>query len=367
MTQLGVYLGNRPQDLPAFEEWLGREVDNIHVVSGFQSWADLIDSTRWNARELWHETPRDHQWSIPLIPLGATLEEAATGAYNARYRELATILIENSQTDGPIDVRTGWEFNGDWFPWSAIGHEEAYIGAFRQFVDSFRAVSDRFVFEWNVNEAWGGMDPATAYPGDDYVDIIGMDVYWNTLYFTSDPYQAWDMLLKEKYGLQWHQDFAAARDKPTAYSEWGVMTNNAEPFVKAMKVWFDTHDVVFQSRWDSDDSFPGRLSDGSEPNTGRAYVETFSDTKMDWSLDGLQYIASYADLIEAFGADAAAGQRHYFHHGIEEGRTTDGFDARTYLANYADLRAAFGSNENEAARHFITFGHAEGRTDLDLF
>ena len=27
--------------------------------------------------------------------------------------------------------------------------------------------------------------------------------------------------------------------------------------------------------------------------------------------DGLQYIASYPDLIEAFGADAAAGRQHY--------------------------------------------------------
>ena len=58
--------------------------------------------------------------------------------------------------------------------------------------------------------------------------------------------------------------------------------------------------------------------------------------------DGLQYLASYPDLIEAFGADAAAGRQHYLQFGQHEGRRTDTFDEKQYLKNYHDLAVAFG-------------------------
>ncbi|MFZ1425805.1 MAG: galactose oxidase early set domain-containing protein, partial [Geminicoccaceae bacterium] len=81
------------------------------------------------------------------------------------------------------------------------------------------------------------------------------------------------------------------------------------------------------------------------------------------AFDGLEYIASYPDLIQTLGADAAAGTRHYQLYGQVEGRVPASFDARQYLANYADLRAAFGTNLTAARRHFITYGYREGRTD----
>jgi hypothetical protein len=84
------------------------------------------------------------------------------------------------------------------------------------------------------------------------------------------------------------------------------------------------------------------------------------------AIDGLQYIASYSDLILAFGANAAAGQQHYESYGRSEGRLTDDFDEVQYLANYADLQAAFGSDTDAATMHYIQYGFAEGRHDLLL-
>ena len=79
--------------------------------------------------------------------------------------------------------------------------------------------------------------------------------------------------------------------------------------------------------------------------------------------DGLEYIASYPDLIRAFGANAAAGTQHYLTNGQAAGRVPDSFNAHQYLANYADLRAAFGTNLAAARIHYITHGYFEGRTD----
>jgi hypothetical protein len=77
----------------------------------------------------------------------------------------------------------------------------------------------------------------------------------------------------------------------------------------------------------------------------------------------LQYLASHADLIEAFGADEAAAERHWEAFGRAEGRAIDGFDEARYLANHPDLRAAFGEDGEAATQHYIERGYFEGRDD----
>jgi Ca2+-binding RTX toxin-like protein len=87
------------------------------------------------------------------------------------------------------------------------------------------------------------------------------------------------------------------------------------------------------------------------------------------TFDGLQYIASYSDLINAFHNQVAAtadpdiGANHYIIAGYAEHRAPDLFDAAQYLANYADLQAAFGTNTEAATLHYITNGYFEERTD----
>ncbi len=78
------------------------------------------------------------------------------------------------------------------------------------------------------------------------------------------------------------------------------------------------------------------------------------------AFDPLAYIASYADLSAAFGANAALGAAHYISNGRAEGRSVT-FDPLAYTASYADLAAAFGTDAARAAAHYITNGRAEGR------
>jgi hypothetical protein len=79
------------------------------------------------------------------------------------------------------------------------------------------------------------------------------------------------------------------------------------------------------------------------------------------TFNGLDYIASYGDLIKAFGVNGDAGAYHYIENGVTEGRTTT-FDGLDYIASYSDLIKAFGANEQAGASHFVTNGSAEGRT-----
>ena len=76
--------------------------------------------------------------------------------------------------------------------------------------------------------------------------------------------------------------------------------------------------------------------------------------------DALAYIASYPDLMQAFGANGAAGFNHYVYSGFAEGRSIT-FDGLEYIASYADLMTALGANASAGASHYITQGRFEGR------
>ena len=106
---------------------------------------------------------------------------------------------------------------------------------------------------------------------------------------------------------------------------------------------------------------------GADPAAGKLhYLATGHDEGRTVAFDGLQYIASYGDLIGTIGADRSAGADHFIRSGFGENRQRDTFDEVQYVANYADLQAAFGDDYEAATRHYITEGHREGRTDQPL-
>ena len=269
-----VYVGNDAAAVAAAERWLGRDLDAFQVFIGAASWADWMGSMPWLAN-LFRDVDAQPLWSLPLIPRGATLEAAAAGEYDDKYLQMAQQLLAASGDDAQIYVRLGWEFNlRDGFPWAAHNKEDAYVAAFRNVVDAFRSVSNRFVFEWTPNIGDMGMNPETAYPGDSYVDVIGIDFYYNNAWDSKDPKVAWNYFVTEKYGLQWQQDFAAARGKPTAIGEWGLNYDSAE-FVTLAEKWFEDHKLLYQNYWNSNAAFNGKLSDGQYPRAAAAFEQAF--------------------------------------------------------------------------------------------
>jgi Glycosyl hydrolase family 26 len=277
---LSAYAGNSPEDLRRFEEWLGRPVDQITAHTGRANWKDWVSSINWSVK-LWTPLNRPIVWTIPLFADGGTLQDAAAGNYRHHYEMAATILAGSRRSDKVIYIRTGEEFNGNWMPWSAIGKPQDFILAYRNFVEAFRSVSDRFRFEWNVNTRETRMNPADAYPGDDYVDVIGMDFYYNIKWNPTDPVAAWNEMVSGQYGLQWLEDFAAAHNKPTAYPEWGVNFDGAGPYIASAAKWFSDHNVLYQSVWNSNADFSGKLTDGQYPHAAAAYIDAFGTKTID--------------------------------------------------------------------------------------
>jgi Ca2+-binding RTX toxin-like protein len=79
------------------------------------------------------------------------------------------------------------------------------------------------------------------------------------------------------------------------------------------------------------------------------------------AFDPWEYLASYADLIRAFGANPQAGFDHYVDSGFVENRATNLFDPVEYLASNADLIRAFGFNPLAAEQHYVQNGFNEHR------
>jgi len=143
---------------------------------------------------------------------------------------------------------------------------------------------------------------------------------------------------------------------------------------QAMQNWYNTYEPIEQrvetfdglvyiaSYSDLIDAFGSAGSLKAVQDDGAThYISYGLNEGRTTTFNGLDYIASYGDLIKAFGADNDAGAYHYIEYGHNEGRTTT-FDGLDYIAGYSDLIKAFGANEQAGAVHYIDYGYNEGRT-----
>ena len=278
---LGVYIGDYASGVTAYTDWLGRSPDFVWANANQSSWRSEFSSLQWQVSEQMGTLPQTILYSIPILTQGANYAAAAAGAYNSYYKAMAQEMVKYLGTTREIIIRPANEFNGDWFPYSVpAGQEANFVAAWQQYVNVFRSVSSNFKFEWNVNWNTGTIASVTkAYPGDAYVDFIGMDFYYDTTWDPKDPVAAWNQKLTgygpTSPGLNWLESFASTHGKPTAYSEWGVNSDTAGPYIALAQQWFASHNVAYQIYWDSNAAFAGQLDAGQYPDAAAAYVAAF--------------------------------------------------------------------------------------------
>ncbi len=290
-TIIGVYEGISLTAPVNYGNWLGRHDFYLYSTNGYANWSDFQTSTNWLIDEYWSKMPYKTIWNVGLITTQeGTLAEAATGAYNNYYRTVAQNIANYMADEDVIYVRPAWEFNGDWFPWTVVAKNgenqqtktQNFINAWHQYVDTFRSVSSKFRFEWNVNIGQERVYSAElAYPGDAYVDVIGMDFYdENTWAHINDPAKRFQYSVIRPYGLNWIRDFARTHNKQLSFSEWGLgglESGDNSYLVEAMQRWFLATDVLYQTYWDSGDAdYDAKLSTPSNhPNASAMYKQIF--------------------------------------------------------------------------------------------
>jgi Glycosyl hydrolase family 26 len=290
-AELAVYKGagcDGVRRVPAFEAWLGRRVDRVVDFLDGKNWAAMTGSAKWIG-QCWQKAGYRLALSVPMLTTdkSATLADGAKGDLDHHFREIARILVATGHADSIL--RVGWEFNGSWYPWSAANDPDSFVAFWRRIVVTMRAApGNRFRFDWNPTIGTTKIDPERVYPGDDVVDIIGLDVYnqsWHPR--RNDPDVRWDEKVNGAHGLKWHRDFARARGKPRSFPEWGTGTRkdghgfgDDPAFVNNMHDWISAADVAYHGYWDfRAPDFNAELSTGQLPAAASRFKELFAGNR----------------------------------------------------------------------------------------
>lgn len=215
----GIVVGP-PSEVAAWAEFRGRPVDVIHAFAARGSWEDL-ETAGW-VLGYYADHPAALVISQPFWPedSGGSLDACASGAYDSHWNNYGSALKAAGRTDAY--TRLAWEFNGDWFEWSAtdVG---AWKQCFTRVVKAVRATAPGARFEWNMN-AHGSQtsdgDAWASYPGDDVVDVVGIDPYDH--YPSSSTAAEFDEQCQGSEGLCTVMSFAREHGKKVGVTEWGV-------------------------------------------------------------------------------------------------------------------------------------------------
>ena len=195
------------------EARLGRKLD---IIQYFYSWLDqpaAAETEGWVLK----------RGSIPLVSWSGTkLKPIANGRYDRWIRTRARAFKALRK---PVFLRPLLEMNGDWFEWSGAKNG-ANVQATKLFRSAWRRIHRIFreervtnvVWVWCPNwasvpnEKWN--HPMNYYPGDEYVDWVGIDAY----NFGYDWF-SWDQLLRPRHLPSIYKAFAGR--KPIMLAEVG--------------------------------------------------------------------------------------------------------------------------------------------------
>lgn len=225
----------------------------------------------------------------PIFSMDAFLK----GQFDDQLRKWAQEALKQP---GPYILEFGPEVNGDWFPWNGnwngAGKKTSYgdpkwPDGPEKFRDVYRRVIDIFREEGLTDVNWVlHVDTARAphaswnrveyyYPGDDYIDWIGLSVFGAQL-----PNHQWQDFLPKLKNF-WPEIKDIAERKPVIVSEFAVIESRHDSARKAQwltralrTIETGLYPIKAITYWNS----PGWLEDGSADfrlTSSRKSLETF--------------------------------------------------------------------------------------------
>lgn len=209
--------------------------------------------------------PKDRPVIMPVTPFppGGTWAKAAAGAYDDTYRQMGASAA--SKNNGyPVVIRLGWEWNGEWYYHSAWGPTSGqtqvttatFIAAWRRMYTAAKAGAgahpELCVINWSLaglDQKSGNPSPFAFWPGDAYVDIVGVDIYdykWVGPSTSSAVFYS-----SSGIGTLWNTVYAFAQQhgKKMALDEWGCQSATNQPgaggdnptFIQLAYEWIRAH------------------------------------------------------------------------------------------------------------------------------
>jgi hypothetical protein len=235
----GTYTGGDLASNTAWGNWRGRQLDVINTfTTRDQGWGE-IQQPSWTLDTM---TGFKGQLIIsqPMWPQGqGNSTQCAQGAYDTYWKTFGSWLVQKSRANSI--VRMGWEGNGDFMYWSATSADLSngnWKNCWRKVAQAIKSTDPQVVMDWTVNSHGSdtidnrqSYDPyasnSPVYPGDDVVDVVGIDSY--DMYPPSPTSAAFDAQCNGNTGLCKTIAFAKAHGKKFSVGEWGSVTCGGNP------------------------------------------------------------------------------------------------------------------------------------------
>lgn len=274
MTKLGAYVGFPDMYSASTQAATKARWDFITAEMGQTPTMVLQYVDKEHPRSQWLS---DQQWAIgswkaspwlanaiPVVglPMAVTKASAVSDfrAIAAGQWDATINGIFKSWSDAgykTIYLRPGWEMNGDWYAWGITAANAAdFAAAFRRIADlAHNYAAAKITVVWNPNVG----DPSPQhvpfvnyYPGDAYVDVIGIDSYGAPIDSDTSPDD--NPASPSDFTLRAAIDFAKAHGKAFAIPETGG-ANPAFPANLATEIAARGVAVDFVGIWTMPDEY----------------------------------------------------------------------------------------------------------------
>ncbi|WP_428986239.1 glycoside hydrolase family 26 protein [Streptomyces pyxinae] len=257
-TAVGAYLGFGPEGVSRMAElqkWLGgTELRAGHTYLPGDRWSNiegrpgfLADWADWRRadpdRLLVLNVPmlERNEERLPDALVRQLLRLGAAGHFDRHYRALGERLVGLGVPDTVVVL--GWEMNGTTYSHRCGPDPAAWKTYWKRIVTAMRKVpGQKFRFDFAPNRGRDAIPWTECYPGDDVVDIVGMDSY------DQPPGETFQEQVDQAYGLRQQVEFAAAHGKAISYPEWGLFRNGDNTaYMRGMLEWMERHRPLYQT------------------------------------------------------------------------------------------------------------------------
>ncbi|WP_107481068.1 glycoside hydrolase family 26 protein [Streptomyces sp. IMTB 2501] len=285
----GAYLNYGPLGvklIQGFSDWLdhaevrvghtylpGDQWSNIegahHFLDSWADWRRAKDDRLLVVNVPMMDRNEDH---LPDAEVARLMRRAAAGEFDQHFRVLAERLVALGVPD--TILVPGWEMNGISYTHRCGPDPDDWKTYWRRIITVMRSVpGQNFRFDFTPDRGVDAIPWPQCYPGDDVVDIIGMDSY------DQPEGISFDQQISEPYGLQYQVDFAKTHGKPTSYPEWGLFRNGDNPtYMLRMLAWMDENKPLYHTV--SDYCPHGVWLCSANPRSSAIYRALFSDGHM---------------------------------------------------------------------------------------
>lgn len=181
--QWGAYAGYRVSDFTSFQQTIGKTMNYAAV---FIHWGnenafpkDIADmAKRDNQTVVIYWEAMDYNFSPLASDSRFSYDQIILGRYDTYIKSFA---VEAKLSGVPVILIPFEEMNGDWYPWSITKNgnsPQKHVDAYRH-IRSFFSDVPNVKFGWAINNDsvpnTTTNQPLSYYPGDAYVDIVGVD------------------------------------------------------------------------------------------------------------------------------------------------------------------------------------------------